>query len=391
MHRPANRPTTTGRPPSVPGRFVVALSGGVDSSVAALRLLESGHEVEAVFMKNWEEDDTAQYCSAAEDLADAQSVCDRLGIRLRAVNFAAEYWERVFERFLAEYEAGRTPNPDIWCNREIKFHEFHHYANDLGIERIATGHYARIATDRDGPRLLKGRDPHKDQSYFLYAIETEALERTAFPVGALHKTEVREIARRAGLATHAKKGSTGICFIGERPFRTFLSTYLAPAPGPIVTPEGHRIGEHMGLAFYTLGQRQGLGVGGQAGSSGEPWYVADKRPADNALVVVQGRRHSSLLSGALVAEEVNWIGPAPPPRRPLAATAKVRFRQSDQRCRISPLGPGRVLVRFDEPQWAVTPGQSVVFYRGEVCLGGGTITLRAAPGADLALDRGREA
>ena len=354
---------------------VVALSGGVDSAVSALRLLEAGHSVEAVFMKNWEEDDTAQYCSAAEDLADAERVCASLDIPLRTVNFASEYWDRVFERFLEEYRAGRTPNPDVWCNREIKFKEFHDFALDHGRSRIATGHYARIDDSGDELRLLKGLDHDKDQTYFLYAIGQHELARSVFPIGDLSKAEVRALALRAQLGNHAKKGSTGICFIGERPFREFLGQYLPTDPGPMRDPSGITLGEHCGLAFYTLGQRQGLGIGGTEGSDGQPWYVVDKDPGENALIVGQGREHPLLYSERLNACEASWISGVIP-AQPFRAQAKIRYRQADQLCTVTPGDELTFHAEFDEPQWAVTPGQSIVLYQHEVCLGGGIIERR---------------
>ncbi len=349
-------------------RIIVGLSGGVDSAVAALRLLEQGHRVEGLFMKNWDDDDDAEYCAAAEDLEEARRVADTLEIPLHKVNFAREYWDRVFSHFLDEYRAGRTPNPDILCNKEIKFRAFLDYARDLGADAIATGHYARIGP---GPTLLKGVDPDKDQSYFLHALDRAQLAASHFPLGELHKTEVREIARRAGLPNYQRKDSTGICFIGERRFRDFLSRYLPAQPGDIVTPSGEVIGRHQGLMYHTLGQRQGLGIGGRADASGAPWYVADKRLDSNELVVVQGADHPLLFSIALHASSVHWIAGRPPAER-FRARAKVRYRQSDQDCSVTVTGQG-VLVRFDEPQRAVTPGQSLVLYDGDDCLGGGVI------------------
>jgi len=353
---------------------VVALSGGVDSAVSAHRLIEAGHEVEAIFMKNWEEDDTDAYCSAAEDLADAERVCERLGLGLRTVNFATEYWDRVFERFLAEYRLGRTPNPDVWCNREIKFRELYEFLTDIGRDRIATGHYARVEVGDNGYALLKGLDDDKDQTYFLYTIGQAELARVQFPIGAMTKAEVRALAREIGLENHDKKGSTGICFIGERPFRDFLSQYIAPSPGPMRTPEGVFLGEHQGLAFYTLGQRQGLGLGGTRGSNGRPWYVVDKHVSDDALIVAQGREHPSLYSRALSAIEPSWVAGSPP-ADVFRAGAKTRYRQDDTPCTVNVTESG-FTVAFDTAQWAVTPGQSVVLYQGATCLGGGIIDER---------------
>ncbi|MFC3282431.1 tRNA 2-thiouridine(34) synthase MnmA [Litchfieldella rifensis] len=354
------------------GKVIVGMSGGVDSSVSALLLLEQGYQVEGLFMKNWDEDDGTEYCTAKDDLADAQAVCERLGIKLHTANFAAEYWDNVFEHFLAEYRAGRTPNPDILCNREIKFRVFLEYAEMLGAGKIATGHYVRRG-ERDGHAcLLKGLDANKDQSYFLHAVPETAIARTLFPVGELEKTEVRALAERHGLATARKKDSTGICFIGERRFRDFLQQYLPAQPGVIETPEGEVIGEHMGLMYYTLGQRQGLGIGGLADYPEEPWYVATKDLERNVLVAVQGKHHPLLYSDALATEPVDWIaGEAPHGEARLSA--KTRYRQADVPCHMRTTADGGVEVVFDVPQRAVTPGQSLVLYAGEVCLGGGVI------------------
>ena len=349
---------------------IVGMSGGVDSSVAAHRLQEQGYRVEGLFMKNWDEDDGTEYCTAREDLADAQAVCDTLGIRLHTANFAAEYWDNVFEHFLAEYRAGRTPNPDILCNREIKFKVFLEYAELLGADRIATGHYVRSDNHNGHTRLLKGLDPGKDQSYFLHAVDEGALARSLFPVGELEKHRVRELARSLRLTTHDKKDSTGICFIGERRFRDFLEQYLPAQPGNIETDDGRVIGSHAGLMYYTIGQRQGLGIGGVAGAREEPWYVAGKDLDRNVLVVVQGAAHPLLLQPGLHASEVHWINGRP--QLPLRCSAKIRYRQADQECTVTSRGDG-VEVRFDTPQWAISPGQSVVFYDGDVCLGGGVI------------------
>jgi tRNA-uridine 2-sulfurtransferase len=352
-------------------KIVVGLSGGVDSAVAALLLKRAGHHVVGLFMKNWEEDDNDEYCSTREDLIDAVSAADKIGIEIEAVNFAAEYRERVFASFLAEYRAGRTPNPDVLCNAEIKFKAFLDHAMTLGAERIATGHYARVE-ERDGKfMLLKGLDPGKDQSYFLHRLNQAQLARTLFPVGHLHKTEVRRIAREAGLPNHAKRDSTGICFIGERPFRQFLSRYLPREPGPIATPEGERVGEHQGLMYYTIGQRQGLGIGGRREGAGDPWYVAGKDLGSNTLVVVQGHDHERLLSRRLAAADASWVDGATP--APGAFAAKARYRQADSACELAPSGDSAFELEFAAPQWAVTPGQSAVLYRGDVCLGGGII------------------
>ena len=353
-------------------RVLVGLSGGVDSAVAALLLRDAGAATEPVFMKNWEEDDGEDDCSAAADLASAEAVCTHLGRPLRAVNFATEYWDRVFEPFLAASSAGRTPNPDVWCNQEIKFGELFRYADDLGIHRVATGHYARIVA-RDGRfRLLKGRDREKDQSYFLYRVAQDSLARTLFPLGNLTKSEVRDIARTAGLPNHARANSTGICFIGERAFREFLGRWIPRTPGPVETVDGERIGTHEGLAFHTLGQRRGLGIGGRRGGNGEPWYVVGKAFERNALIVAQGAGHRGLLTAALSAGEVRWTGGEPPPL-PLVCRAVTRYRGRESAARVTARGRNRLAVELDPPQWGVAPGQSVVFYAGEECLGGAII------------------
>ena len=350
---------------------MVGMSGGVDSSVTALLLMEQGYRVEGLFMKNWDEDDGTEYCTAMADLADAQAVCDRLGIRLHTANFAADYWDNVFAHFLAEYRAGRTPNPDILCNREIKFKVFLEYAEILGADLIATGHYVR-RQDRDGRTLLlKGIDANKDQSYFLHAVEEGALARSLFPVGELQKPEVRRIAATRGLATHAKKDSTGICFIGERRFKDFLEQYLPAQPGDIEDDRGRRIGTHTGLMYHTLGQRQGLGIGGIKGGNEAPWYVAAKDLESNVLVAVQGGYHPLLFTDTLESAEVHWINGAPA-TTPFHCKAKTRYRQPDQDCTVIAEDSGW-RVEFHNPQRAVTPGQSVVFYQGDVCLGGGVI------------------
>lgn len=356
-----------------PTRVIVGLSGGVDSSVTALLLKKQGYAVEGLFMKNWEEDDTAEYCSASADLADAQAVCESIGIPLHTVNFAAEYWDNVFEYFLAEYRAGHTPNPDILCNREIKFKAFLDYARHLGASFIATGHYAHIERRGEQYYLLKGLDPAKDQSYFLYALNQAQLAGSLFPVGHLLKSDVRKIAANAGLITQDKKDSTGICFIGERKFKDFLSRYLPAQPGAIQTPEGETIGQHDGLMYYTIGQRQGLHIGGRKESVGKPWYVAGKDLTNNVLIAVEGHDHPLLFTKTLICSQTNWISGAPP-ALPLTCSAKTRYRQSDQPCTILPgAEAGHYEVHFNAPQRAVTPGQSVVFYQGEVCLGGGII------------------
>ena len=353
-------------------RIVVGLSGGVDSSVAALLLVEQGHEVHAAFMKNWEEGPDSGYCAAAEDLEDARAVCQTLDIPLHLVNFTVEYRERVFRAFLDDYRAGRTPNPDVLCNTEIKFKAFLNHARRLGAERIATGHYARRA-ERDGRfHLLKGRDANKDQSYFLHGLNQQQLSKALFPVGALDKRQVRERAAAAGLVTHDKKDSTGICFIGERRFREFLGRYLPNRPGPIETLAGERVGDHAGLMFHTIGQRQGLGIGGRRESGGEPWYVVAKDLERNVLIVAQGHDHPALLHRRLRATAPHWIA-GEPPVLPLSCRAKIRHRQPDQDCVVTAATGPELVVRFAEPQWAIAPGQAVVFYRDDACLGGGVI------------------
>jgi tRNA-uridine 2-sulfurtransferase len=353
-------------------QVIVGISGGVDSSVAALLLARQGYAVQGLFMKNWEEDDTQAYCSAAEDLADARQVCERLGIPLHAVNFSAEYWDRVFSHFLEEYRAGRTPNPDILCNREIKFRAFLDHAIALGAEAIATGHYARVGHDGERFTLLKGKDGNKDQSYFLYTLGQYQLAHTLFPIGELEKNEVRKLAAGHHLITHDKRDSTGICFIGERNFREFLGRYLPAQPGPIHTADGDVIGRHNGLMYYTLGQRQGLGIGGVAGRPDEPWYVVGKDLAHNILIVEQGHHHPLLYSQRLEASQLSWVA-GRPPALPCHCAAKTRYRQADQPCTIERIEDGRCTLVFEQPQRAVTPGQSVVFYQGEICLGGGII------------------
>ncbi len=352
-------------------RVIVGMSGGVDSSVSALLLLQQGYQVEGLFMKNWEEDDGTEYCTAKEDLADAQAVCDKIGIKLHTANFAAEYWDNVFEHFLAEYKAGRTPNPDILCNREIKFKAFLDYALSLGADQIATGHYARRRDTGSRSELLKGLDPNKDQSYFLHAVGGEQLAKSLFPIGELEKPAVRAIAEQHGLATARKKDSTGICFIGERRFKDFLKQYLPAQPGSIETTDGKVIGQHHGLMYHTIGQRQGLGIGGMRNAADDPWYVLDKDLTRNVLIVGQGNQHPWLFARALLTSEMFWVNPLdfPLPRR---LTAKVRYRQSDQPCTLEKITDG-FRITFETPQRAVTPGQSVVLYDGEICLGGGVI------------------
>ena len=347
------------------------MSGGVDSSVTALLLLQQGYDVEGLFMKNWDEDDGSEYCTAKTDLADAQAVADKLGITLHTANFASEYWDNVFEHFLAEYKAGRTPNPDILCNREIKFKVFLDYATLLGAEKIATGHYCRIGNIAGRTQLLKGLDPNKDQSYFLHAVTEAALARTLFPIGELEKPAVRALAEQHGLITAKKKDSTGICFIGERRFKDFLECYLPAQPGDMKTVEGDTIGKHNGLMYYTIGQRQGLGIGGTKEGSEEPWYVADKDLENNVLIVAQGD-HPSLYASSLECSQLHWISDQLPSSDTILR-CKIRYRQQDQTCSITELSDGKLRVDFDEPQRAITPGQSIAFYHDDICLGGGII------------------
>ncbi len=358
-------------------KVVVGMSGGVDSAVAALLLKRAGYDVVGLFMKNWEDDDDADYCSTRQDLIDAAAAADVIGIDFEAVNFSAAYKERVFAEFLAEYRAGRTPNPDVLCNSEIKFKAFLDHAMQLGADKIATGHYAQVREFRGALgsewQLLKAEDGTKDQSYFLYRLDQAALAKTLFPVGHLHKREVRRIAAEAGLPNHAKKDSTGICFIGERPFREFLARYLPKEPGEIRALDGDRpIGRHEGLMYYTLGQREGLGIGGVRGAPEEPWYVAAKDMARNILYVVQGHEHPALLSDRLAATQLSWIAGHLPHTHWVYA-AKTRYRMPDAACEIENVDTERCEIVFAAPQWAVTPGQSVVVYESRVCLGGGVI------------------
>ncbi len=354
-------------------KVIVGMSGGVDSSVSAYLLMQQGYQVEGLFMKNWEEDDNDEYCAAAEDLKDAQAVCDTLGITLHKVNFAAEYWDNVFEYFLAEYKAGRTPNPDIMCNKEIKFKAFLEFAAEaLGADYIATGHYVQRRYQDGHWQLLRGLDNNKDQSYFLYTIGEQHVAQTLFPVGHLEKPAVRAIAEAQGLITHNKKDSTGICFIGERKFKDFLQKYLPAQPGDIYTVDGQKIGQHEGLMYHTLGQRKGLGIGGTKDGGEDPWYVVEKDLQQNRLIVAQGHDHPSLLAGGLIATQLHWVDRTGP-QGVLRCTVKTRYRQTDIACQLEKIGEDRYKVWFDSPQKAVTPGQSAVFYLNEVCLGGGII------------------
>ncbi len=355
-------------------RVIVGMSGGVDSSVSAYLLQQQGYRVEGLFMKNWEEDDGTEYCTAKEDLADAQSVCDRLGITLHTANFSSEYWDNVFEHFLEEYRDGRTPNPDVLCNKEIKFKAFLEYAQELGADLIATGHYVQRSDDSGPTHLLKGLDNNKDQSYFLCEVSEDSLKHALFPVGSLRKAEVREIAGKLQLATHDKKDSTGICFIGERKFKDFLETYLPAQPGDIESVDGDLVGRHAGLMYYTLGQRQGLGIGGIRNRPEAPWYVVKKDLERNVLIVSQGNESEDLFSNELIAKAPHWIN-IEAPDMPLQCSAKIRYRQADQACQVESLSDaeGRIKVTFEQPQRAVTPGQYAVFYAGARCLGGAII------------------
>ncbi|VAW85773.1 tRNA-specific 2-thiouridylase MnmA [hydrothermal vent metagenome] len=354
-------------------QIIVGMSGGVDSSVTALLLQQQGLSVSGIFMKNWEDKDPDGTCPATIDANDAMRVCDKIGIPMDAVNFASEYWDHVFQYFLDEYKSGRTPNPDILCNKEIKFKAFLDYAIQQGADKIATGHYARITEEDSQFKLLKGKDNNKDQSYFLYTLGQAQLSKALFPLGELSKSEVRKIAAEAGFENHAKKDSTGICFIGEREFKTFLNTYLPAQPGEIQTLDGKTIGKHDGLMFHTIGQRKGLKIGGlKEDSSGEPWYVVDKDLEHNVLLVAQGTNHPALFKQALNAIDLHWVsGQSPTP--PYRCSAKVRYRQQDQPCTITSIEDGIASIQFEQPQRAVTPGQSIVFYNQDECLGGGII------------------
>lgn len=355
-----------------PATVVIGMSGGVDSSVAAWILKQQGYKVIGLFMKNWEDDDNSEYCSSRQDWLDVVSVADLIGIDVEAVNFATEYKDRVFSEFLREYSAGRTPNPDVLCNAEIKFKAFLDHAMSLGAEAIATGHYAQTARVNEEVQLLKAIDNTKDQSYFLYRLSQQQLKHVIFPLGGIKKTLVREIAQSIGLPNAAKKDSTGICFIGERPFRDFLNRYLPNQPGPIKTENDEIVGEHIGLAFYTLGQRKGIGIGGSKDGNGDPWFVAKKDMANNTLYIVQGHEHHWLLKPALEASQMSWTSDVPPILG--AYTAKTRYRQIDGPCLLSSIHTEEFSLSFEEAQWAVTPGQSAVLYDGQRCLGGGIIT-----------------
>jgi len=353
-------------------KVVVGMSGGVDSSVAAYLLKQQGYDVIGVFMKNWEEDDTDEYCAAAEDMADAKSIADKLEIPFKTINFSAEYWDRVFEYFLEEYRSGRTPNPDIMCNKEIKFKAFLDYATVLGAEYIATGHYVRVERANGDSLMLRGVDNNKDQSYFLYTLNQQQLNRSLFPVGELEKSEVRKIAEEQGFITANKKDSTGICFIGERKFKDFLEQYIPAQPGNIEDDQGNVIGKHSGLMYHTLGQRKGIGIGGLADKSEQPWYVVDKDLKRNVLIVGQGHDHPLMLSDGLIASQFHWVQPENITGS-FRCTAKSRYRQQDFACLVEKLDEENWQISFDEKQRAVTPGQSVVLYQDEICLGGGII------------------
>ncbi|PCI06787.1 MAG: tRNA 2-thiouridine(34) synthase MnmA [Gammaproteobacteria bacterium] len=356
-------------------KIIVGISGGVDSSVAALLLIEQGYDVEGLFMKNWEEDDDKDYCAAAVDLQDARAICATLHIKLHTINFSNEYWDRVFQHFLDEYSAGRTPNPDILCNKEIKFRAFLEHAQTLGAEQIATGHYVRTNTNTDNTQLLRGLDSNKDQSYFLHTLNQHQLSHALFPVGEFDKATIRELAKKNHLITHNKKDSTGICFIGERRFSTFLEEFLPANPGEIRTTNDEPIGTHNGLMYYTLGQRKGLGIGGFKDGDEEPWYVVDKNITNNILIVAQGHNHPAMFHNVLETGSINWISETKPKVSEInkKLTAKIRYRQKDQPCQLTIIDENKTIVRFEQPQRAITPGQSIVLYQDEVCLGGGII------------------
>lgn len=357
-------------------KVIVAISGGVDSSVSAYLLQKQGYQVSGLFMKNWEEDDTEEYCSSKADLFDAKSVCDKLGMTLHTVNFSAEYWDKVFQLCLEEYRAGRTPNPDILCNKEIKFKEFLEFSmKDLDANFIATGHYVRRKDVEGKSSLLRGVDDNKDQSYFLYTLSHEQVSKSLFPLGTIEKSQVRRIAKKLKLITASKRDSTGICFIGNYKFREFLGRYLPSRPGLIISVDGQIVGQHQGLMYQTLGQRKGLRIGGIKGGSGKPWYVVDKDMKNNTLIVAQGYNHPSLMSIGLIANKLHWVDRIPR-KEPFYCTVKTRYRQQDIHCRATPLDNAHINVRFDKEVAAVTPGQSAVFYQGDVCIGGGIIEQR---------------
>jgi len=353
-------------------KIIVGMSGGVDSSVAALLLIEQGYEVEGLFMKNWEEDDDEEYCAATVDLKDAKAICDTLNIPLHTINFSSEYWDRVFQHFLDEYSAGRTPNPDILCNKEIKFRAFLEHAQTLGAKKIATGHYARTKEQDAKTLLLRGLDNNKDQSYFLHALNQHQLSHVLFPIGEFDKSDIRDMAKNNNLITHDKKDSTGICFIGERRFSTFLEKYLPAKPGEIHNTENETVGNHNGLMYYTLGQRKGLGIGGLKQSVEEPWYVVQKDLINNILIVAQGHNHPAMFNNMLETSEINWISETEPDAS-IILSAKIRYRQSDQTCKLLKLDNNKYKIHFTEAQRAITPGQSLVLYQNDVCLGGGVI------------------
>jgi tRNA-uridine 2-sulfurtransferase len=354
-------------------KVILGMSGGVDSSVAAYLLQQQGYAVEGLFMKNWEQDDTDDYCPAQQDLADAQAVCDKLKIKLHSVNFATEYWDKVFQHFLDEYANSRTPNPDVLCNKEIKFNAFLNYALTLGADYIATGHYARVEHQQNVGLLYKAKDRTKDQTYFLHAVDPKALHKTLFPLSNHLKTNIRKIATEIGLPNHTKKDSTGICFIGEKRFKSFLNEFMLAKPGDLMSVNGDLLGRHDGLMFYTYGQRQGLNIGGTKNSANLPWYVVDKDLPNNRLIVAQGTNHPMLYSQGLICGPIHWLIPNPEHELPKTCYAKTRYRQEDQACMISPIQNQQHYIIFSNPQRAITPGQYIVFYEQNQCLGGAVI------------------